>query len=201
MIHINKSSHEELTIKAVHKTTMARNGVTKVLRETIVSELLLKWIQWKTMIIIILLFNTTVMVMFAIRVSVIEFLEKIVLKRVIFWYTEVVFYSPREIISTTRIFLEGESKLQTFLKLKSIFSEKKKQQTIKTNTTKPKMFYLNFEGSLESTGKESPKRCNQWAEQRENNGMKLHGIQPNIILRQTTLQRNRVAWEKIPLAY
>ena len=147
----------------------------------------------------LLLFNTTVMVMFAICVSVIKFLERIVLKRVIFWYTEVVFYSPREIISTTRIFLEGESKFQTFLKLKQLF--KKKQQTIKTNITNPKMFYLNFKGPLESTGKESPKRCNQWAEQRENNGMKLHGIQPNIILRQTTLQRNRVAWEKIPLAY
>ena len=159
MIHINKSSHEELTIKAVHKTTMARDGVTKVLRERIVSELLLKWIQWKTMIIILLLFNTTVTVMFAICVSVIEFLEKILLKRVIFWYTEVVFYFPREIISTTRIFLERESKFQTFLKLKQLF--RKKQQTIKTNTTNPKMFYLNFEGSLESTGKESPKRCNQ----------------------------------------
>ena len=70
MIHINKSSHEELTIKAIHKTTMARNGVTKVLQERIVSELLLKWIQWKTMIItILLLFNTTVMVMYAISVQ------------------------------------------------------------------------------------------------------------------------------------
>lgn len=52
--------------------------------------------------------------------GVIEFLEKIVLKPAMFWYTEVVFYSPREIISTTntvRIFHEGESKFQTFLKL------------------------------------------------------------------------------------
>lgn len=59
--------------------------------------------------------------MFAI--SVIEFLERIVLKHVMFWYTEVVFYSLREIISTTRIFLEGGSKFQTFLKLKLLFKK------------------------------------------------------------------------------
>ena len=155
MIHINKSSHEELTIKAVHKTTMARNGVTKVLRETIVSELLLKWIQWKTMIIIILLFNTTVMVMFAIRVSIIEFLEKIVLKRVIFWYTEVVFYSPREIISTTRIFLEGESKLQTFLKLKHLF-RKKNNRLLKQTLPSLKCSTLTLKALLNPLAKNPP---------------------------------------------